>query len=124
MAKRRKVLGWIQQPSPKNKKQGTGWFGELSEVFISSDRQYCVMLREIDTNMGKVTHACMRNQGSKETNWKGTHISWSEKQRIKNEIFGKESVAIEVFPKESELVDQVNMYHIWVLHGFDLPFGL
>lgn len=124
MAKRRKILGWTQMASPKDKKIGSGWFGELGEVFVSSDKQYCVMTREIDTNIGKVTHACMRNQGSKETNWKGTEISWSEKQRIKNEIFGEDAVAIEVFPKETELVDEVNMYHVWVLHEFELPFGL
>lgn len=124
MAKRRKLIGWTQMPSPKDKKEGKGWFGELSEVFVSNDKKYCVMIRKIDTSIGKVSHACMRNQGSKETKWEGTEISWSEKQRIKNEIFGKESVAVEVFPKESELVDQANMYHIWVLHDFDLPFGI
>lgn len=124
MAKRRKVVGWTQVPSPKDKKLGSGWFGEINEVFVSNDKQYCVMLREIDTDMGKVTHACMRNQGSKETNWQGTDICWNEKQRIKNEIFGKEAIAIEVFPPESELVDEANMYHIWVLHEFKLPFGL
>ncbi|MGR9527665.1 DUF7694 domain-containing protein (plasmid) [Priestia megaterium] len=48
-----------------------------------------------------------------------------EKQRIKNEIFGEEYTAIEVFPKESELVDEANMYHLWVLpKGMNLPFGI
>ena len=124
MVKRRKVVGWTQMPSPKDKGLGSGWFGDLDRVYVANDKSYCVMTREIETHMGKVTHACMRSQGSKETNWKGTDIPWSEKQRVKNEIFGEESVAIEVFPKESELVDEANMYHIWVLHDFELPFGL
>lgn len=105
MAKRRKVLGLVHKPSPK-------------------DLNYCVMTRDINTPLGKVTHACLRNKGSKETNYEGTDIPWAEKQRIKNEIFGKEAVAIEVYPKESKLIDSTNMYHLWILHDFELPFGI
>lgn len=122
--KRKKILGWVEQPSPKQLRQGKGWFGELERVYVSNDRQYCVMTRDIDTHMGKVTHACIRNQGSRDTKWKGTDIPWVEKQRIKNEIFGNEAIAIEIFPKESELVDEANMYHIWILHDFILPFSI
>lgn len=124
MAKRKKILGWTEQPSPKQLKKGRGWLGDLDRVYVANDKSYCVMTREIDTHIGKVTHATLRSQGTHETNWKGTEISWSEKQRIKNEIFGEDAVAIEVFPKEDELVDEANMYHIWVLHEFELPFGL
>lgn len=124
MAKRRKVVGWTQKPSPKELKKGSGWFGELSEVFVRNDLKYCVMIREIDTDMGKVSHMTIRSQGTKETNYEGEDIPWIEKQKIKNEIFGKELCAIEVFPKESELVDQAYMYHLWVLHDYKLPFGI
>lgn len=124
MAKRRKVLGWIQKPSPKDVNYGSGWVSELDSVYVSNDKKYCVMTRDLDTPLGKVTHACIRNQGSKETNWEGTDIPWSEKQRIKNEIFGKESIAIEIFPKEMDLIDKANMYHLWVLHEYELPFGI
>jgi hypothetical protein len=41
--------------------------------------------------------------------------SWSVLQRIKNEIMGPERIAIEVYPKESELVDTANIYHLWVM---------
>ncbi|MGL5713383.1 MAG: DUF7694 domain-containing protein [Paraclostridium sp.] len=121
MAKRRKVVGWTQQPSPKQLGQGSGWLGELTEVFVDKDKKYCVMIREINTDMGRVSHMTLRNS---ENNNIGTDIPWIEKQRIKNEIFGQEVAAIEVFPKESELVDSAMMYHLWVLHDFTLPFGL
>lgn len=39
---------------------------------------------------------------------------WAEIQRIKNELFGKEVTAIEYFPAESELVDQHNIYWIFI----------
>ncbi len=41
--------------------------------------------------------------------------SWSDMQRIKNEIFGEEVEALQMFPKESELVDVANLYWMWVL---------
>jgi hypothetical protein len=99
-------------------KKGTGWVGELDKVYCDVNRQYVIMIREVKTEWGTIQHACLRNAES-------TDIPWREKQRIKNEIFGKERVAIEVFPKESELVDAANMYHFWVLPvEMNLPFGL
>lgn len=41
-------------------------------------------------------------------------VPWSHKQRIKNEIFGKEFLGIEVFPPEQLLVNAANIYWIWV----------
>lgn len=115
--KRAALKGWTEHPSPKQLKKGDGWFGELDRVY-RQDNDYVVMVRDVTTEWGIVQHACMRNV----TN---TDISWAEKQRIKNEIFGKEAQAIEFFPKESVLVDQVNMYHFWVLpEEFEMPFGL
>lgn len=107
---------WKRELSPKQLGQGTGWFGEMDKVF--SNGKYVVMSRNVNTLWGVVEHVCMRNATS-------TDIPWREKQRIKNELFGKEKVAVEVFPKESELVDEANMYHIWILPDKTiLPFGL
>lgn len=58
-------------------------------------------------------------------NDEGPIRSWSDMQRIKNELVGEDRVAVEVFPAERDLIDQANMYHLWVLPaGFNLPFGL
>lgn len=117
MTKRRAVIGWVEHPSPKQLKRGDGWFGELDRVYRQGN-EYIVMVRDVPTEWGIVQHACMRNNLSHD-------IPWAEKQRIKNEIFGKEAQAIEVFPKESLLVDEANMYHIWLLPAdMYLPFGL
>lgn len=43
---------------------------------------------------------------------------WSEIQKIKNEIFGTDKVAIEYFPAEERLVDLHNIYWIFL---FDYP---
>ncbi len=46
---------------------------------------------------------------------------WKEIQGIKNEIFGPEVTAIEYFPAESELIDDHNIYWIWILPEGILP---
>lgn len=46
---------------------------------------------------------------------------WREMQAIKNEVFGREATAIEYYPPESELIDQANIYWLWVLPGHALP---
>jgi hypothetical protein len=110
-------LTWMERPNPKAMGVGRGgWLGDMDRAF--SDDEYAVMIRTVVTPWGQVDHVCIRNRAS-------TDIPWAEKQRIKNEIFGPERVAIEVFPAESELADAANMYHIWVLPaGTRLPFGL
>jgi hypothetical protein len=46
-------------------------------------------------------------------------------QRIKDTLAGPDRAAVEVYPPASEVVDQANMYHLWVLPpGARLCFGL
>ena len=40
---------------------------------------------------------------------------WRDLQRIKNDLCGPESLAIEFYPPESKLVDTANQYFLWVL---------
>ena len=110
-------MGWKLETSPKATVKYTGWMGEMSMCW-RYNRQYVVMARRIQTAWGEVIHACIRNQS-------GTDISWSEKQWIKNSLFGEHSTAIEVFPRKDRLVDVANVYHLWILEkGFELPFGI
>lgn len=109
------ITGWTKHPSPKELKKGDGWFGEMDRVYRKDDGRAVCMMRDLQTEWGKVTHLTI-------TSFK--QPNWSEKQRIKNDLFGEESLAIEVFPKESELVDEADMYHLWILHDKQLPFGI
>ncbi|MBR1390392.1 MAG: hypothetical protein IJ567_02935 [Lachnospiraceae bacterium] len=44
---------------------------------------------------------------------------------IKNELFGENRLAIEAFPKVKNLVDVMDVYHLWVFpKEFELPFGI
>jgi hypothetical protein len=46
---------------------------------------------------------------------------WRELQKIKNEIFGVESMGVEYYPKESQLQDTHNIYWLWVFPEGILP---
>ena len=70
---------------------------------------YSVQFVEKSTNWGVLTRLLIRRHDQK------TNVSWAHKQRIKNELVGVESTALEVFPPESKLFDEANIYHIWIL---------
>jgi len=53
----------------------------------------------------------------------GNRPTWPEMQRIKDELAGADATAIEVYPPSAHVVDEADMFHIWVLRG-QLPFGL
>lgn len=73
----------------------------------------------VATAWGDVTHLWVREHAG------GMPRSWSDLQRIKNELTGPERVAVEVFPPVSQLIDSANMAHLWVYpSGFTLPFRL
>ena len=42
-------------------------------------------------------------------------ISWDTLQAIKNEMLGKHTVAVEVFPSEEDRVDEENIRHLWAV---------
>ena len=49
---------------------------------------------------------------------------WGDLQRIKNELISCDRVALQIFPEQQHLVDEANLYHLWVLpEGTSLPIG-
>lgn len=46
-------------------------------------------------------------------------ITWDELQAIKNQYWGAEAVAIEVYPPDSLVVNSLPMRHIWKLGATD-----
>lgn len=53
----------------------------------------------------------------------GIRPTWHEMQRIKDELFGPGSTAVELYPPHADIVDGSDMFHLWILQG-ELPFGL
>lgn len=50
--------------------------------------------------------------------------SWDVLQQIKNDMVGSEVMAVELYPPESEVVNEVNWRHLWIVPSEAVPFGL
>lgn len=92
----------------------------LRNVFeVWKNNCYIVQVALEKTEWGAVRRLMIRRNDGEPTR------SWADMQRIKNDLCGPEEVGLEVFPRESELVDDANIYHLWVLGPcMDLPFNL
>ena len=49
-------------------------------------------------------------------------ITWDELQRIKREVGYGDSFAVEIYPRDADVVNVSNMRHLWVM-PIPLPFG-
>lgn len=81
------------------------------------NNRYIVM---IDDNR-KTTHGTAICAMVQKTNDTPIVNHWSEMQKIKNEIFGAETTAIEYYPAESELIDHHNIYWLWIFPNDLIP---
>lgn len=80
---------------------------------------YSVLFFVKETEWGAIDHLMIRRHDE------GAMVPWADMQRIKNELLGAERLGIQVYPPESKLVDEANIYHLWVLPpGAELPFTL
>ena len=83
------------------------------------NNRYSVQFFEQITAWGKVDHLLIRRHDGK------ANVPWADKQRIKDELMGADRTAVEVYPAVVDLVDEADVYHLWVLpEGMKLPFGL
>ena len=140
---------WRETISPKFLHDQYGmyngdWFKQMDRCWKSDDG-YTVCSRLIRTEIGNVEHATITRHGqtgiggkvvdpdgnawNTETmaiSFEGERdIPWKIKQEIKNELFGENRTAIEVFPENSRLVDACDVYHLWILpKRFKMPFGI
>lgn len=133
---------WKEGISPKQTNEilncyhGT-WMPQMDRCWYSDDG-YQVTSRLLFTEWGKVEHAAItyKPNGFKSdktieevlndmTNDGSRDIPWNVKQEIKNELWGKDRIAIEVFPQEKNLIDAQDCYHLWIMpKGFKMPFGI
>jgi hypothetical protein len=100
-----------------------GWQGDMDRCWIENEKNLCVCSRLIRTKFGNVEHVTItRGMGTSDGSG---DVSWSEKMQIKNELFGENRFAIEVYPKQKNLVDVCDVYHLWVFDKkIDMPFGI
>ena len=100
-----------------------GWHGEMDRSWIDNEEDISVCSRLIRTQFGNVEHVTI-SKGTGTNDGTG-EVTWAQKMQIKNELFGENRFAIEVFPKQKNLVDVCDVYHLWVFDKkVDMPFGI
>jgi hypothetical protein len=85
------------------------------------NNRYSVQVSVDATEWGAVHHLWIRRHDEEPVR------SWPDVQRIKREILhdGADRVGVEVYPRDVDVVDAANIYHLWVMPvGFRLPFAL
>ncbi|MEM8976289.1 MAG: hypothetical protein AAGD43_29845 [Pseudomonadota bacterium] len=87
-----------------------GWLGKVDH--IKRNKVFSVLISDV----GSAIHLAV-------SSLTGDRPSWHEMQRIKNELAGERATAVEVYPPQAEVIDEAEMFHIWVLYG-PLPFSL
>ena len=121
-------MTWIKAASPKMLHDQFGvyhgqWMPEMDRCWIRKEDGVTVSSRLLNTAIGKIEHVTIT---AKKISADGTGgFTWAEKQQIKNELFGEDRDAVEVFPKEKYLVDVCDVYHLWVFDKkHEMPFGI
>jgi hypothetical protein len=91
---------------------------DSGRAFMYKNSLYTCHLRMLGKDMTQALWISIRHNDRKAIR------DWRHFQRIKNELAGVEREAVEIYPKESQLVDEANTYHLWVLAEADvMPFG-
>jgi hypothetical protein len=49
-------------------------------------------------------------------------IPWDTLQQIKNEVLGEDAVAVEVFPRRTDMINHDNTRHLWEIHPDVISF--
>lgn len=86
-----------------------------------SNNRYVVMIDDNAKMTGSIvaTKAMIQRHDNKPI---ANH--WREVQAIKNELFGVLATGIEFYPAENELIDDFNIYWLWILPLDSLPLYL
>lgn len=122
---------WLEVLSPKQVNEQMHcyhgeWMPQMDRCW-NSDDGFQVCSRIVMTKVGRIEHVAISRLGDEYflSHDGSADIPWRIKQEIKNELFGRDRVAIEVFPDENRLVDATDTYHLWVFpKGYQLPFGI
>lgn len=86
---------------------------------------WIVQMYEFDCATGHLQHLMIRSVAFPNGPGSGHEPSWQELQRIKNELCGPEFEAVQCYPRQRDVMDQADMYHLFVMpEGKGLPFGL
>jgi hypothetical protein len=106
---------WEMFRFPRGTVGPRSWVAEFDHAY--KNRVFCVLDRRVELNeVAAARHLAISSLSQ-------IRPTWHEMQRIKDEIAGEAATAVEVYPPKNEIVDDADMFHLWVLPEA-LPFGL
>jgi hypothetical protein len=92
--------------------------GDLRACYLNNIYSVQVFARARE-GMTEALHLVIRRHDEEEIR------GWSDLQRIKNEIAGSDRVAVEIYPREEDVIDEANLRHLFVLGPGELaPFTI
>lgn len=107
---------WKRHDFPRGSVGASGWLWDIDRAYANG--LYAVLVRQLDATDAGRLHLAIRTPTNLEPPWR-------DMQRIKNELFGPERFAVQVCPPDARLIDQADMYHLWVMaEGYRPGFGL
>lgn len=123
IAQARKSKSWDWQELPIEAALASHALSHIKRA-VRNDLWIVQIYAFVAEHIGPMQHLMIRSvEGA--GNIVGHEPSWQDLQRIKNELCGPETEALQVYPRRSDVMDQVDMYHLFVLPGaWALPFGL
>jgi len=102
---------------------GCNWIRrERGEEWLPAECPDCEDLKTLT-----VPSLCSQTLGDHLVVWKedgSDGITWDELQALKDEILGPEVACVEVYPPASQVVNEVNRRHLWVIDWDSCPFRL
>ena len=111
----------------ESKKRNVTWRIDLTHKPSNSIIYYKVVSQVLEVGDG----VCLNEQFNgtvwlsiRANNGMTVERDWRDYQAIKNDLVSPDRQAIEIYPKESKLVDTVNVVHLWVLpEDIEIPVG-
>ena len=112
-----------------------GWSAEVRErwSYFGDEALIIVNIRDLlQTEWGKIRHLILHKVSFNEVKRRGLiafldaeKFSYSERVWILKEFGKSKNLALEVYPRQERLVDEVNVYHLWEIENADvLPFSV
>lgn len=81
----------------------------IKAVYTDETQEYFVEMHRVPTAHEQFECRLMIKRADKQP-----IRAWRILQDIKNDIVGKDRVAAEFYPRESDVTDRGNLYHLWV----------
>lgn len=126
---------WKSMDVPEVQQDGLTWERQISEVWQCNEehRKLTCQIRDFKTPLGRPMRHLIVKDVNKDKYFDNPIIatlfaedpSYYDRVSIIRELGKWKKLAVEVFPREKDLVDRANLYHLWEIEDRNqLPFDI